>query len=78
MKKITITILMLAAIAALSSCDLKSCYCCVIAGNEVHEEESYTEEDKSCSALNSTKQTCLERHERIPGCDGVAVGYKKK
>lgn len=78
MKKITITLLMLAAIATLNSCDLKSCYCCVSTGEVVHEEESYTEDDKSCSTLNNSKQICMERHERIPGCEGVAVSYKNK
>lgn len=78
MKKALLASAMLLTLATLSSCDLKQCYCCVSHGDIVEEEESYVGEEKACRSLDNSYQVCLEAGERIPGCEGVAVGYKKK
>ena len=78
MKKIFLGLVFVAAAALFSSCNLKSCYCCEIVGNTVTEVETATGSTTACASLNSYNRTCLEAGERIPGCNGVAIGYKAK
>lgn len=78
MKRIIIISLLILATAGLTSCNTKVCYCCTAIGNnESVESETYTDLSNRCANLSTNTRTCLEEGERIPGCVGVAVGYKK-
>jgi len=77
MKKTLAIAGMIAFVALLSSCNLKSCYCCEAVGEQAVASESYTDNGRACSSLSSSKITCMEQSEAID-CSKVAIGYKKK
>ena len=77
MKKTLVIAGMVAAVALLSSCGLKSCYCCEAAGDHAVATETYTDPGRACATLSSSSATCMEQAEAID-CSKVAIGYKKK
>lgn len=74
MKKTLLAFSALFFMAALSSCDLKTCYCYYYTSDRnVYEETETTGADQSCNALSTGDgqigtRTCVEYNERMdPG-----------
>lgn len=72
-KRIVLAIMACGAIAFLSSCDSKLCYCYESTSQGVYEQEVYTNTDTPCNAMSNSSRGCVESNERMnPG----EIAYK--
>lgn len=78
MKKKILALFAVVAIATLclTSCGLKSCYCCEMVGDVVQQSDTYTDIDRSCESLNTNTLKCMEEGSQLP-CSSIAFDMKK-
>ena len=64
-KRLTLnTLLAVAALLTLASCDSKLCYCYERTSTGVYEQEVYTNTDTPCNSMSTETRGCIERNER--------------
>lgn len=76
MKKNILALTIALACASLTSCNLKSCFCCEVIDNDYVSSETYTSYDRDCESLNTKSYKCMEQGNQLP-CQSIVYDVKK-
>lgn len=76
MKKSIFTMVAIAAMTLLSSCDSKICICYERVNGNVTKTETLADPAARCSTLSTSRRTCVEEYEELDPSQ-IAIDYKR-